>query len=1018
MATHLMVRSAYSLLKGTMSIETIVKQAKSLGYSSLALTDYKTMYGVPEFMNLCHKNGIHPIIGLEIDIEINESINTMVLLAKNYAGYVELMRLSTQLNISDQSLTITDLNSFKDLVAILLSNQAVFERCLLKQDLEALESVMNELKDYPNLMIGLSNQESPFYKINNPIIRRLAHQCKLKTVAMPSVLYSEAEDHDLFRIISAIERQVSISDDTLVDYPYRYMLAIEEFIALYEADDIKAGDDLALQCQVVMQQGKTYLPKFDCPKDLNASQYLTQLCLQGIQKRFDHKEVSNEYRQRLKDELSVIQSMHYEDYFLIVWDFIRFAKKEGIYVGPGRGSAAGSLVSYCLGITHVDPIKYGLLFERFLNPDRISLPDIDTDFPDNRRDEVLKYILNKYGSDHVAHISTFGTLAAKQVLRDVGRVMGLSVREMDSISKAVPNELKISLSEAYKNTRFKQLIDSDMRYTDVYQKAIKLEGLPRHISTHAAGIVFSSKSIETIVPLIRIEQDMLSTQYSMEYLEVLGLIKMDFLGLRNLTIIDDVVKLIFKHHQLDIDILKIPLDDAKTIKLVNRVDTLGIFQLESDGMKSVLKQMKVTRFEDIVATIALFRPGPMENIPLYIEARNKKQELVYLHEDLKSIVEDTYGILIYQEQIMQVAQKMAGFTLAKADVLRKAMSKKSATELNKLKTEFIQGCLDKHYTEKLAEDLYALIFKFANYGFNKSHSVAYALISYQMAYLKANYPQLFYIALLNSALGSDKASAYIAEAKSAKIEILAPNINQSKDLYELENQGIRLPLLMIKGVGSALSREILIERDKHPFKSFYECVARLSQHKMNKAHFEAVIDAGAFDEFKLNRRSMLASLDDAIQYANVIKVKANNQIAIDLGLVSEPIPIVLADSPLQRSEREKNVLGFYLSDHPIHRLKQEHQMSQAISDLKPDQRTVSFIAMIKSIKVIRTKKGDMMCFLSVSDENGEIDCTLFPNEYTKYASELEKGIFVIIEAQVEKEQSCLVKKITIIKQND
>jgi DNA polymerase-3 subunit alpha len=1018
MATHLMVRSAYSLLKGTMSIETIVAQAKRLNYTSLALTDYKTMYGVPEFMMTCQKNDIHPIIGLEIDIEINETINTMVLLAKNYAGYIELMHISTRLNTLDTVINISDINETKNLILILLSNQAIFEKCLLKQDLEALEVVFKDLSLYQSMMIGLSNQESPFYKINNPIIKKLAQNHHIKTVAMPSVLYCEAEDHELFRIISAIERQVSVTDDKLVDFPYRYMLSIEEITALYDIDDVKASDEIAILCNVEMQKGKTYLPKFECPKGLDASQYLTQLCLQGLLKRFDQVEVSNDYRQRLKDELKVIQSMHYEDYFLIVWDFIRFAKKEGIYVGPGRGSAAGSLVSYCLGITHVDPIKYGLLFERFLNSDRISLPDIDTDFPDNRRDEVLHYILMKYGSEHVAHISTFGTLAAKQVLRDVGRVMGLSVREMDSISKAVPNELKISLTEAYKNIRFKQLIDSDLRYTDVYQKAIKLEGLPRHISTHAAGIVFSSESIEKIVPLIRIEQDMLSTQYSMEYLEVLGLIKMDFLGLRNLTIIDDVVKLIDKHHHLKLDILKIPIDDEKTIQLVNRIDTLGIFQLESEGMKSVLKQMKVTRFEDIVATIALFRPGPMENIPLYIESRNKQQAIVYLHEDLKPIVADTYGVLIYQEQIMQVAQKMAGFTLAKADVLRKAMSKKNANELNKLKSEFIQGCLNKKYTEKLAEDLYALIFKFANYGFNKSHSVAYALISYQMAYLKANYPQLFYIALLNSSLGSDKASAYMSEAKSLKIMILPPNINLSMEMYALEDQGIRLPLLIIKGIGSAISREILTEREDHLFVSFYESVARLSKHKMSKAHFEALIDAGAFDDFTLNRRSMLASLDDALQYANVIKVKANNQIAIDLGLVSEPIPIVLAENPLQRSEREKNVLGFYLSDHPIHRLKQQYQLLQSIVDLKPDTKILSFIAMIKSIKVIRTKKGDMMCFLSVSDESGEMDCTLFPNEYSKYANVIDKGVFVMIEGQVEKEQSCLVKKLTILNQND
>lgn len=1026
MSTHLMVRSAYSLLQGTMSVERLVTQAKALGYTSVALTDRLTMTAIPEFVTLCAKVGLQPILGVELDLVIGDSVCPLVCLAATNDGYHWLIRQSSRQNTVKTPLTLMDLASavkdprHPDVIFILPSVNPYFEPEFIKQTPDALiEKLLSLGNTVPSLYIGLTKQESAFYQKANALIKTLLKKGPLKTVALHQVYYAQGTDEELYQVLRGIELQLTIKDDRLVKTPYRYMLDQEEFKSLYAKEDLDASDEIAKCCQVTLNQAKTTLPRFETPQGISASQYLTQLCLQGLTKRLGTTP-SPAYKQRLKDELAVIVSMHYEDYFLIVWDFILFAKKSGIYVGPGRGSAAGSLVAYCLGITHVDPLKFNLLFERFLNPERISMPDIDTDFPDDRRDEVIRYVCAKYGQDHVAHISTFGTLAAKQVLRDVGRVLDISVREIDAISKAVPSMIKITLKDAYQSSaRFKTLIDSDLRYTQLYQLALGLEGLPRHISTHAAGVVLSGMDLSEVVPLIKVEEDMVSTQYTMEYLEALGLIKMDFLGLRNLTIIDQVVKAIKTYLHEDLEILKIPLDDAKTMELIRRVDTVGIFQLESDGMKNLLRQMKATKFDDIVATIALFRPGPMENIPVYIKAKENASSIRYLHPDLKAIVEDTYGVLIYQEQIMQVAQKMAGFTLGRADLLRKAMGKKDPEKLMSLKAEFIRGCLAKGYDQKLADELYELIFKFANYGFNKSHSVAYAMISYQMAYLKANYPTMFYAALLSSVIGGDlKTSQYLEEARAHGVNILPPSINESTEIYELSEAGIRLPLLLIRSVGGAACREILNERSLGPFKSFHDFVARINTRRFSRPSVEALIDAGAFDEFGYNRKSLLASLDEAYQYADLVKIEGKDQIRIDLGLINTPDIIRVKELPLEKAEREKLVLGFYLSDHPLLHVKQHLQIKSSILALEPGQNGVTLVAMVKAVKQHRTKKGDLMAFLTLSDEAGECSGVLMPNLYLPISDKLSKGTFVMIEGNCEEEGSVFIKKISLLEKTE
>ena len=1018
MATHLMVRSAFSLLNSTMSVPRLVSTAKALGYSSVALTDRLTLAGIPEFVTLCKQANIKPILGCDLNLKLDDETISLIVLAKNEAGYQWIIQQSSRQNTLKTSLEVDELTSAQaDVVMILPSVNTVFDGLFLKQDRAHLEELLDGLAEAcPTLTLGITHQESAFYQNQNAQLKTLANTYGLKTAALHQVYYPTSEDEERYRIVRAIDQQLTLEDPRLPKAPYRYFLEPVEMAQLYAAEDVIETDAIAASCNVTHLSIKAGLPRFEPPSSISSAQYLTQLCLSGLSKRVGSKDAPAAYKQRLRDELDVIESMGYEDYFLIVWDFIRFAKKQGIYVGPGRGSAAGSLVSYVLGITHVDPLKFGLLFERFLNPERISLPDIDTDFPDDRRDEVIAYVHQKYGDDHVAHIATFGTLAAKQVLRDVGRVLEIPVRELDALSKAIPNFPKVTLADTYANVpRFRQLVDSDLRFTRLYSLALGLEGLPRHISTHAAGIVLSGRPLHEVVPLVQIESDMVSTQYTMEYLEPLGLIKMDFLGLRNLTIIDQVVTLIKTQLNQDLEILKIPLDDAKTLELVRRVDTVGIFQLESDGMKNLLRQMKTAHFNDIVATIALFRPGPMENIPEYIRAKEHPGSINLLHPDLKPIVEDTYGILIYQEQIMQVAQRMAGFSLGKADILRKAMGKKNADTLASLQAEFVAGCQKKGYTAELGQALYDLVFKFANYGFNKSHSVAYAMISYQMAYLKANYPAMFYTALLNSVIGGEgKTAQYLEEAKSKGISILGPSVNDSDDQYRWRHEAIRLPLLMIKGVGGAACREILLERQRGPFTSFFDFVARVSSRRFSRPAVEALIDAGACDDFGYSRKSLLASLEDAYAYAALVRVDHAQQTMIDLGLVNQPPMTIVKDVALERAEREKLVLGFYLSDHPLTHLKRQHGINTALALIEPSKQPVTVIVMVKSIKSHRTKKGDLMAFLTLTDESAEWSGVLMPNLLEKLGSQLQRGIFVMIEGVVEEENSLFIKKINVL----
>lgn len=1022
MSVHLHVRSCYTLLKSTLTIPKIVACAKQYGYSAVALTDHNVMHGAMAFYHACKKENIKPIFGVEVDITEDENLFGFILLAKNDDGYQNLLKLSTLLNTKENLKQITlDTLAFyaKNCVVLTNGDQNYMETMLLKEEKELLAHWLKKCKlVFEDFYVSIARNDSGLLARKNPLLKSICKQLDVKTVALSRIYFENEEDEESYKMLCAIDQGVTIQDKMLNYSPRRFFRSQLQMQELYEQDDLNASDEIASKCNVTMQFAKAVLPAFENKYGVSSEVFLRNLCQKGLEKRMHYHKIPQEYQQRLDYELDVIIKMKYADYFLIVWDFIRYAKTQHIYIGPGRGSAAGSLVAYCLGITHVDPLHYHLLFERFLNPERISMPDIDTDFPDNRRDEVIRYVEERYGHSRVSHIITFNTLAAKQVLRDAGKAMGIDARQIDRLCKQVPNVLKVTLDYAYHNApRFKEMINSGETMRKLFSVARKLEGLPRHASLHAAGIILSSDDIEKVCPLIDVDEGISATQFTMEYLEELGLIKMDFLGLRNLTIIDEIVTQV-KIANPDFDIMQIPLNDKKTYELIQDVDTTGVFQLESEGMKNLIRKVQPKVFEDIVAAIALFRPGPMENIPAYLERREHPEKIDYIHPNLKPILQNTFGIMIYQEQVMQVAQKMAGFSLGKADNLRKAISKKKENELKKLRTDFIEGAIQQGYQKSLAEQVYALIMKFANYGFNRSHSVAYAMTAYQLAYLKANYPLYFFNSLLNSVIGSEtKTSEYVFEARKRGISILLPDVNKSTHHYQIEENGLRFPFIGIKGIGTAVSSQIVAEREKHgEFIDFYDFVARMSGNKIGKKTIEILIYAGGLDCFRVNRSSMIASLDDALRYADLVKIEEADQVIFDFELVSKPPMTMVKDTMAIRSEKEKEMIGFYLSQHPIAQVRSQYadNLPVLITLPKFKGQYVRFVCIVERCKQYRTKNGDLMMFVVGSDETAKFDLVCMPNIYRNHIDDLVKGNYLYVEGKIDKETSCLVKKITKI----
>ncbi len=1017
MSVHLHVRSAYTLLNSTLRITDIVTLAKQHGYQAVALCDKQVMHGAMAFHHEAQEQGIHAIYGMEC-LCIDEDLPlSFILLAKDDEGYQDLLRLSTRYNTDQTQLTLTELTTYAHHCFVLTAGEdSVLEAAVNKEDQEEIKRLLQRFQScFTSFYCSIACNDSPLSKIKNLLLKQCAKELNIPTCALSRVYYGSEQDEESYRILCAIDQGLTLHDKTLEASSNRYFRSVSEMEALYDADDLLATDEIAEQCRVQFAFPHAQLPKFQNKLNISSAEYLKALCYKGLQKRMQYKQIPHTYRKRLDYELQVIISMDYADYFLIVYDFIRFARSKGIYVGPGRGSAAGSLVAYCLGITHVDPIHYHLLFERFLNPERISLPDIDTDFPDNRRDEVIAYVRERYGANHVAQIITFNTLGAKQVMRDIGKVMKIDQREIDMLCRQVPFMPKVTLRHAYEqNPKFKQMVNASAALRQMYASALKLEGLPRHASLHAAGVVFTRDDITEVCPLIEVDEGIYATQFTMEHMEELGLIKMDFLGLRNLTIIDDIVHAIQTDQDQPFDIMKVRLDDPKVYDLLCDTDTIGIFQLESEGIKNLIRQLQPREFEDIVATIALYRPGPMENIPEYLKRRQQPELIDTIHPNLEPIVKHTYGIMIYQEQIMQVAQTMAGFSLAKADNLRKAISKKHGDELQQLEQDFIQGAQKRGYQKDLAEHVYELIKKFANYGFNRSHSVAYALVAYQMAYLKANWPLHFFCSLLDSVIGAEtKTSEYIFEARKRGIRVLLPSVNASNKRYCIEADALRYPLSGIKNIRSAVCDLILEERDKHGlYEDYFDFIARMVSKKVNKQMMEILIYAGALDDFYLNRETMIATLDDAFQYGELVKIEDENQIMIDFDLVSRPAIREKKENAAFRSEKEREMLGFYLSKHPIARIRESMDIAlKPLLDIRKEYGYVKFLCILERTREHKTKNHEWMMFGKGTEENGKIDLVIFPKVLNQYRDLLAKGNYLLIEGNKKEENSCIVKQI-------
>ncbi|MBA4537112.1 DNA polymerase III subunit alpha [Bacillus aquiflavi] len=1016
---HLHVYSAYSLLTSTATVEKLVSAAKEKGFSALALTDRNVMYGSIAFYKECLKQSIKPIFGITVDVmaEMNgkEASYPLVLLAKNNEGYRNLLKISSLVQTkSPLGIPTKWLKRYsKGLFALTAGKAGIVEQYLLNhQTDQALETVkhLSRLFEPQSFFLALQQHGTKEEKMLMEQVIHLSKETGLNVVATNEVHYLARDDAFAHECLLAIKNGQKLRDENRekLDSDQYYLKTADEMAQLF-SDYPHAVENtlhIAKQCNVTIKLAEQLLPKYPVATGKTADGELEFLCQKGLKERY--KQPNEEHQKRLQYELDIIKKMNFSDYFLIVWDFMMFARKRGILTGPGRGSAAGSLVAYVLYITDVDPIKHQLLFERFLNPERISMPDIDIDFPDHRRDEVIQYVVQKYGALHVAQIITFGTLAAKAAIRDVGRVFGFNTKELDQLSRLIPSKLGISLKDAYSQSeKLRSFLKESKMNHRLFETALKIEGLPRHTSTHAAGVIISEQPLINSVPIQTGHDGVYLTQYSMDHLEDLGLLKMDFLGLRNLSLIEAIIASIYKRTGKKIDIREIPFDDKRTYELLSRGETFGVFQLESEGMRNVLKRLKPTRFEDIVAVNALYRPGPMENIPLFIERKHGLTEIEYLHPELKPILENTYGVIVYQEQIMQIASKMAGFTLGEADLLRRAVGKKQKEVLDKERVHFVIGSKEKGYDEHTANRIYDLIVRFANYGFNRSHAVAYSFIAYQLAYLKATYPLDFMAALLTSAIGNEvKIRQYVQELREIGYNISPPSINLSGYSFYPENTQVRYSLAAIKGVGAAALKEIFKARRQKRFEDLFDFCIRVSPKAVNRKTLESLVHSGSFDEFGKDRAILLASIDVAVEHAQLLQPNEGEQydfFAADEFFIK---PKYVQVDPMRIEDKlllEKEVLGLYLSDHPVSIYEKALQTigAKLLTKITVDHNQEKVGVYISKVKEIRTKRGDSMAFLTISDQSEEVEAVVFPNVFRSLSVILKEGNIVLLQGKME-----------------
>lgn len=1001
MLGHLMVYSSYSFQNSTLVIKDLCKRASELQIEALALTDVNTMYGAMEFMKACQTYNIKPIFGLEASVNIHGEIYPLVLIAKTQQGYYDLVKISSHVSLSeDTSIVLEDLQQYQEHLFFLSAcNEGIIERLLLKELETEVIKYIQLFKEYfkENFYICIQRHAIAMQDTLNERLLALAKIYRVPVCCSNEVRYLNADDAYALELLQASEKGQTLDLQHTPLTNQKYLKSSFEMESLFSKEVIGNTNTIIQLANATIPTNQLYMPTYPVPNHGSAVDYLKQLCIVGLKKRFENREIPVAYKERLQHELSVIHNMDFDDYFLIVFDYVRFAKKNHILVGHGRGSAAGSLVSYVLGITNVDPLVYDLLFERFLNPERVSLPDIDIDFQDDRRDEIVDYVTQKYGQEHVAQIVTFSTYGPKVAIKDLGKVIGVPLPKLEMLAKMVPTnpKNKKSAKEVFETSySFQNIVNKEVGLRKIMSSVFLVEKLPRNISTHAAGVVLAGKPLNEIVPLVKGPSSWVMTQYSKDYIEEAGLLKMDFLGLKNLTIMDYVIKDIERIKGIKININKIPLDDNKTYQMISAADTFGVFQLESQGMRNLLRKMKCACLNDVIDAIALFRPGPMENIPLYLARKEGKEKIIYPIDCLKPVLDSTYGVLIYQEQIMQVAQIVAGFSLARADVLRVAMSKKKVKLMNEMKAEFIEGGVAHGFEKEEVENVFALIGKFANYGFNKSHSVAYGYIAYQIAYLKANYPLVFFSAILSNEQSSDNNKIRcMQEGKKYGVRILPPSINRSTDRFIVEENDIRYSLLAIKNVGYAGYRAIVEEREKGDFKDIFDFMERMESSKLNSKMLECLIDAGAFDEFDLTRATIKENLQKIIEYTEL-----KNKIGIE----EPPILTVVADNKMKKLELEKLVLGVYLTMHPIALIKEKWGSSvESVVDLaKYINKPVQVIISLQRVKQIIDKKGNEMCFIEGYDETGEIDGVIFGSTYPQIRNAIQTGNICLIEGKI------------------
>lgn len=975
----LFIQSEYSLLESTLRLDDLFLNAKNHGYDFLALSDTNNLYAAYKFFRYAKKYpDIKPIIGLRLEIYHLDVKSSLLFYAKNQKGYQSLLILSSMVMLNDEKRLELDaiLPFTSDLIVVTPGYLSDIDQAILNNDLnQAKKRLQSYQQAFNEFYLGLSVQSFQLEMKVAPAMYQLAEDSNVLLLPIHQTAYLEKKDARARDALIKIEDPknerfdqsnlsfMSYNDlqDAFFDYPFVFE-NLEKVFKQVEAIELDRNFDL---------------PSVGLKEGVSSKDYLTDLCMVGLKKRLANDQITHyePYLSRLKYELSVINQMGYNDYFLVVYDFVRYAKTNQIMVGPGRGSAAGSLVSYTLGITNVDPLKYDLLFERFLNPERISMPDIDLDFPDDKRDQVINYVKEKYGSNRVVSITTFGTFAYRSSIRDICRVLGYSPQETNRIVKIATTD---------KETTNKNVIE-------VLELAKQIEGLPRHTGTHAAGIIISNEDLRYIIPLQK-GATLYQSQFEQSDLEQMGLLKIDFLGIRNLQTINNVLELVKSQKQMDIDINKIPLDDKKTFDLLSKADTLGVFQLESSGMRNVLYKLKPQEFEDIVAVLALFRPGPMDNIDEYIKRRHEK---TYLEIDpsIDHILKSTYGFIVYQEQIMTIANTFAGYSLAEADLLRRGVSKKDHEILNKEREKFIKKSIENHRSVEIATKIYDYIVKFADYGFNRSHSVAYAIVAYQMAYLKANHFEQFISVLLTSVISNEtQIKDYISEARQRKVKILPPNINESDDTFKPTKLGIFYPLSGIKGIGTQTVRVITNEREKGIFTSYDDFKKRMTAQLSDKI-IEALIFSGALDVFGLNKQTLYENRKEVMDlYALVVSdIKSKTYDEYDLAFLIE---------------KEKETLGFNLIMTPLMMFQGviKKNKLKLLEDIVETDKTVKTIGYIAKTKVITTKNNKTMAFISVTDGNMTHEMTVFPEIYEAYGPILSRKDYMVFECNIQNYQ--------------